>query len=328
MGANRIKRVLVTDHVFGGLEIERSILGPVGAEIVVAPDTDEGTLTSMAASGVDGLLVCFAPVGENVVRAAGASGCKIIARYGIGVDNVDVETATELGIVVTRVPDYCLDEVADHTLALLLGAARGISRGQREIRQGGWTFPRDVQRLHGRRVALIGVGQIGIRVAARVGALGMQVVGFDPYLGDWPEAIERATSLEEAIADADVISLHAPLTEENRGLIGVAALAMTRRSPILINTARGGLVDLAAATAALDDGRLSAIAVDVVDPEPLPADHPLRDHPRAIVTPHMAFFSVEAERDLQRRTAEEVARVLEGSRPQIPVNPEVLSGRA
>ena len=328
MGANRIKRVLVTDHVFGGLDIERSILGSVGAELVVAPDIDEETLTSIAVSGVDGLLVCRAPVGEKVVRAAGASGCKIIARYGIGTDNVDVETATELGIVVTRVPDYCLDEVADHTLALLLAAARGISSAQREIRDGGWTIPRDVKRLHGRRVALIGVGQIGIRVAARVRALGMQVVGFDPYVATWPDIIERAATLEGAVAEADVISLHAPLTDRNRGLIGVSALAMTRRSPILINTARGGLVDLAAATAALDDGRLSALAVDVVDPEPLPANHSLRNHPRAIVTPHMAFFSVEAERELQRRAAEEVARVLEGASPQIPVNPEVLGGRA
>ena len=328
MRANQIKRVLVTDHVFGGLEIERSILGLVGAELVVAPDIDEDTLTSIAASGVDGLLVCRAPVGERVVRAAGASGCKIIARYGIGIDNVDVETATELGIVVTRVPDYCLDEVADHTLALLLAAARGISRAQREIRDGGWTFPRDVTRLQGGRAALIGVGQIGIRVAARVRALGMQVVGFDPYLVAWPDAIERAATLEGAIADADVISLHAPLTEKNRRLIGVSALAMMRRSPILINTARGGLVDLPAAIAALDAGRLSALAVDAVDPEPLPAHHSLRDHPRAIVTPHMAFFSVEAERELQRRAAEDVARVLEGVSPQMPVNPEVLGGRA
>ncbi|MCD6726223.1 MAG: C-terminal binding protein [Solirubrobacteraceae bacterium] len=317
-------RVLITDHVFDGLEIEHELLEPLGVEVVLAPQADEETLVELCQEGVDALLVCFAPVNGRVVQAAADNGCRLIARYGIGYDNVDVETASRNGIVVTRVPDYCLDEVADHALGLLLCAARGIGAGQAEVRRGGWTVPRDVYRLRGRRLALIGVGQIGARLAARAAPLGFEIVGFDPFLKDWPAEIGRVETFDEAIATADAISLHAPLTAENRHIIGNAAIAKMQRRPIVVNTARGGLVDLEAAAAALDDGRISALALDVVDPEPLPLGHPLRDHPRAIITPHMAFFSVEAERELQRRATLEVVRALTGEPPDVPVNQEAV----
>jgi D-3-phosphoglycerate dehydrogenase / 2-oxoglutarate reductase len=321
-------RVVVTDHVFESLDATRDVLEPLDVELVLAPASDEETLVGLCAEGVDGLLVCFAAVGRRTVQAAADAGCRVIARYGIGYDNVAVNAATENGIVVTRVPDYCLDEVADHALALLLSAARGVSAGQREVRDGGWTVPREVYRLRGRRLALLGVGQIGSRLAQRALALGFEVVGFDPYLEVWPAGVARADSLDEALAEADAISLHVPLTEENRGLIGERAIAVMRRRPIVVNTARGGLVDLDAAIAALDDGRLAALALDVVDPEPLPADHPLRSHERAIITPHMAFFSVEAEQELQRRAAGEVARALGGEPAEVPVNPEAVGAGA
>ena len=321
-------RVVVTDHVFAGLDIEHEILGSLGAEVVLAPDADEETLVGLCAQRTDALLVCFAPVGPPVVEAAAAAGCRIISRYGIGVDNIAIDTASRHGIVVTRVPDYCLDEVADHALALLLSAARGVSAGQHVVRDGGWKVPRDVSRLRGQRLALIGVGQIGARLAQRAAPIGLRVVGYDPFLSQWPEGVERAETLEDALAEADMVSLHAPLTDDNRGLIGERAIAAMGRRPILVNTARGGLVDLEAATAALDDGRLSALALDVVDPEPLPADHPLRDHPRAIITPHMAFYSVQAEQELQRRAATEVARAFRGEAPDVPVNAEAVGSRA
>lgn len=313
-------KIIVTDHVFGGLDIERSVLEPLGAQVQMAPAADEQTLISMCEQGVQGMLVCFAKVGESVVQAAADAGCKVISRYGIGYDNVDVETATRNGIVVTRVPDYCLDEVADHALALMLSAARGISAGQREIREGGWSVPREVYRLQGRRLALIGVGQIGARLASRALALGMEVLGFDPHLDRWPQGVTAVQTLAEAIAEADVISLHAPLTDQTRGIIGEQTIAIMTRKPIIVNTARGGLLDLHAAHAALESGSVSALALDVVEPEPLPTDHPLRDHPRAILTPHMAFYSVQAEQELQRRAAEEVARALRGQPAQNPVN--------
>ena len=320
-------RVLVTDHIFQGLDIERSVLEPLGAEVVLAPSADEDTLVGLCGEGVDGLLVCFAPVGERVVQAAADAGCRVIARYGIGFDNVAVDVATRNGIVVTRVPDYCLDEVADHALALLLCVARGVSAGQREVREGGWSVPREVFRLRGRALALIGVGQIGARLATRAQALGVEVVGFDPYLERWPDGVTRAQTLDEALAEADMVSLHAPLAEENRGLIDSRSIGAMRRSPIIVNTARGGLIDLDDALAALEDGSISALALDVVDPEPLPAGHPLRTHPRAVITPHMAFFSVEAEHELQRRAAEEVARSLRGEPADGPIIPQALDQR-
>jgi D-3-phosphoglycerate dehydrogenase len=319
------RTVLVTDHVFGGLEAERAALAEIGSELEQAPATDAETL-ERCASGAAAILVCFAPLPAPVIRAAGRGGCRIVARYGIGLDNVDVDAATEAGILVTNVPDYCLDEVADHALALLLAASRGVVGAALGVREGDWIVPQGaVHRITGRRLALIGVGRIGKRVADRARAFGYDVVGYDPYVEDWAGlGIARMATLEEALAEADAVSLHSPLTESTRHIIDEGALAAMRRAPILVNTSRGGLVDLEAATRALDDGRLSALAVDVTEPEPLPADHPLRRHPRAIATPHMSFYSVEAQDELQRRAVDEVVRALTGRPPRCPVNQQQI----
>ena len=305
-------RVLVTDHVFGDLETERAALAAIDCELELAPDADPETLVAKAA-GAAGIMVCFAQIDARLLEAA--KDCRIVARYGIGFDNVDVEAATRNGIQVTNVPDYCLDEVADHAMALLLAAARGVVGAALGVRQGDWTVPQEnVHRIAGRRLALIGAGRIGRRVADRARAFGYEVVVYDPYAGD------SVASIEEAVADADAVSLHAPLTDETRDIIGEPTLAAMKRRPILVNTSRGGLVDLEAVTRALDDDRLSAVALDVTEPEPLPADHPLRTHPRAIVTPHMSFYSEEAQAELQRRAVEEVVRALTGEEPRCPVN--------
>jgi D-3-phosphoglycerate dehydrogenase len=303
-------KVLVTDHVFGDLEAEREALAAIDCELELAPDPE--ALADHAA-GAAGMLVCFAPVGEDVIEAA--ADCRVIARYGIGVDNVDVEAATRAGIQVTNVPDYCLDEVADHAMALLLASARGVVSAARNVREGGWTVPQEgIHRIAGRRLALIGLGRIGTRVADRARAFGFEVVAYDPYVEG------GASSVEEAVSGADAVSVHAPLTDETRHVIGERALDAMERAPVLINTSRGGLVDLDAVTRALDDGRLSGVALDVTEPEPLPADHPLRTHPRAIVTPHMSFYSAEAQAELQRRAVDEVVRALTGEPPRCPVN--------
>ncbi|MGH7721773.1 MAG: C-terminal binding protein [Candidatus Dormibacteria bacterium] len=318
-------RVLITDQVFGGTTIERGVLEPLGVEVVEAPSADEATLVGLA-GGVAGMIVCYAPISDAVLEAA-APTCTVVARYGIGYDNIPVATATRLGMVVTNVPDYCLDEVADHTMALLLSMARRIAHMDREVRRGEWRVPGSgVHRLAGRRLALIGVGRIGGRVAARALAFGLEVVAYDPFAppGDLG-GVTRVDSVEAAVADADFISLHAPLTAGNRHVIGTASIAGMRRAPVIVNTARGGLVDLQAVIEALDEGRLGGIALDVTEPEPLPVDHPLRRHPLALVTPHASFYSAEAQDELQRRVAEEVARRLRGEPPRCPVNPEVLT---
>jgi D-3-phosphoglycerate dehydrogenase len=303
-------KVLVTDHVFADLEAEKAALAEIGCELELAPDPEA---LPDAVGGAAGLLVCFAQVDEQVIEAA--SDCRIIARYGIGVDNVDVDAATRRGIQVTNVPDYCLDEVADHAMALLLAAARGVVAAARGVREGDWTVPQEnIHRIAGRRLALIGAGRIGRKVADRARAFGYEVVVYDPYADD------SVASVEEAVAEADAVSVHAPLTDETRHIIGPESLAAMRRRPILVNTSRGGLVDLEAVTRALDEDRLAAVALDVTEPEPLPDDHPLRTHPRAIVTPHMSFYSEEAQAELQRRAVEEVIRALSGEEPRCPVN--------
>lgn len=321
-------RVLVTDHVGADLEIERSVLAPLGAEIVVAPDTDPGTLVGLV-QAVDAILVCYATLDRSVIEAAAEAGVRVISRSGIGIDNIDVDAATDNGILVTYQPDYCLDEVADHTFALLLASARGVVEASRLVRKGAWSLPSDgIHLLRGRQLTLVGLGRIGMKVAERALPFGLRVVAYDPYVSELPVGVELVGSLTEALAGADLVSLHVPMSEENRHLIRQETIALMLRAPVLVNTSRGGLVDLDAALAALEDGRLAGVALDVTDPEPLPGDHPLRTHPRAIVTPHMAYFSVEAQAELKRRSANEILRALSGEPPLSPVNAASLAGAA
>lgn len=317
--------ILVTDHVFGGLDAERAALAEIGYTLEQAPATDVDTLAALAESAA-GILVCFAPFPAPAVEAAARGGCRIIARYGIGVDNVDVDAATRAGILVTNVPDYCLDEVADHAMALLLAASRGVYAAGLGVRAGDWAVPQaGVHRLRGQRLALIGAGGIGRRVAARAVAFGYEVVAFDPFVQDWSATgMTPVDSVEDAVAEADAVSLHAPLTGETRNVIDDRTIGLMTRAPVLVNTARGGLVDLDAVVRGLDAGRLRAAALDVTEPEPLPAGHPLRTHPKAIVTPHMSFYSAEAQDELQRRAVEEVVRAMTAREPRSPVNPQVL----
>jgi D-3-phosphoglycerate dehydrogenase len=312
--------VAVSDHPFGtGLDVERAVLDSLDVELALAPSTDEETLAELARQSA-AMLVCYAPIPRRVIAAAAEGGCRVIARYGIGFDNVDVAAATEAGITVTNVPDYCLDEVADHTVALLLAAARGVVRAAELVRKGGWEPGSTLHSLRGGRLALIGLGRIGQRVAERARVFGLTVVAYDPLVRQAPPGIELVGSLEQAVALADYVSLHVPMSAENHHLIDTDTIALMLRAPVLVNTSRGGLVDLDAVSRALDDGRLGGVAFDVTEPEPLPADHPLRAHPRAIVTPHMAFYSEEAQEELQRRAADEVARALRGEAPRSAVN--------
>ena len=316
-------RVVVADLLADDLAVEAAALEPIGAELVVSPSPDEDALVA-AVADADALLVTYATVSARVIEAAPR--CRIVARYGIGYDNVDVEAASRAGMFVTNVPDYCLEEVADHTLALLLGVARGVVAASARVRDGHWDGGTgDIHRLRGRRLALAGVGGIGRRVALRARAFGLDVVGYDPYLEEWDvEGAERAASLEEAVAEADFVSLHMPLTDASRHIVNAELIASMRRAPVLINTARGPLVDHDALAVALAEGAISGAALDVTEPEPLPRDHPLRRDPRAVITAHMAFYSVEAGEELRRRAAEEVGRVLRGVAPENAINRDAI----
>ncbi len=305
-------RVLVTDTDMPSFDIEEEVLNPLGATIHLAPSSDEATLAKEAA-GADAIMAGYVPVPASVIVAAAHAGCRAIVRYGIGYDNVDIAAAEEYGIPVANVPDYCTDEVADHTMMLLLAHARKLIDSTNSVREGGWDIPKgQVPRLAGQHLGLVGVGRIGRRVATRALTFGLVVHAYDPVTTVDIAGVIPAASLEELLETCDYVSLHLPLTSATRQLIDRQALQSARRRPLLINTARGGLVDLDAAMAALDEGRLGGVALDVFEDEPLASAHPLRSHPAALITPHMSYYSNESEPDLIRRVAEEVARALRG----------------
>ena len=246
--------------------------------------------------------------------------CRIIARTGIGIDTIDLDVATTKGIVVTNVPEYCEDEVSDHAMALLLALARNVTRGNAQVHGGEWALAKlkPMFRLRGRTVGLVGFGKIPRLVAAKAQAFGLNVVAFDPYIepSDAASLGVELLSLEELMANSDFVSIHTPLTPETRHMIGADVLAGMKPEAMLINTARGGLVDVDALADALDAGSLAGAGLDVLPDEPPTADLRLMDRDNVILTPHTAFYSEQSMIDLQAKAAQQVALVLAGEQPQ------------
>jgi D-3-phosphoglycerate dehydrogenase len=318
-------RVLQTDRAWPDSSIEREILSPLGAELLEAPATDEATLAALARDA-DAVMTNWAQVTTAVIR--GASRCRVISRTGIGLDNIDVATATALGIPVTNVPDYCVAEVADHALALLLACARQIGFFHLRTKQGEYRLQAapPIPRLGGKVLGLIGLGRIGRALATRARALGMTIVAHTPS-GNAQGVACRMVTLDELLELSDFVSLHAPLTGSTKHLLARPQFERMKRSACLINTARGGLVDHAALADALARNRIAGAALDVFEPEPPDLAAPLFRDERVIVTPHTAFVSEEALIELRTRAARQVRDVLEGHRPECVVNPEVFSTR-
>jgi D-3-phosphoglycerate dehydrogenase / 2-oxoglutarate reductase len=318
-------KVLITDYVWPDVSVEREILAEVGADAITAPDGTEEVLAHLARD-CDAIMTCFAKVTPAVVRAA--SRCIHIARYGIGVDNIAVDTATELGIVVTNVPAFCVDEVAEHALGLLLACARKIPRYDRAVRAGQWDLQagKPLLRVRGRTLGLVGFGKIGRAMAERCSGLGLRMLAYDPYLPTQAAAFPgvEMCDLNELLAESDFVSLHLPLTPETREMIGEGELRTMKPGSFLINTSRGGLVDVPALERALEEKWIAGAGIDVLPQEPPPTGCRLLSMESAILTPHAAFYSEESLHDLQASTAQEVARVLGGHMPLSVVNPQVL----
>lgn len=308
--------VVVTDQVFPSVETERQMLAGIGAGLVIADGTSEGV--AAVAAGADALLNTYLPVTGELL--ASAPRCRIVARYGIGTDNVDIAAARERGVVVTNVPDYSVEEVAVHTLSLLLALIRRIPDATRLVAAGGWGLDglRPIRRLSGLRAGLVGYGRIGRTLASYLTALGCEVVVHDPFLTPGP-GLPPLVTLAELLAGCDAVSLHAPLTPATRGLIGTAELAAMKPDAVLVNTARGGLVDVDALIAALQAGQLRGAALDVLDAEPPAAGRLPADLPNLLVTPHMAYYSEESIAESQRKAATQVIKVLTGGQPDYPV---------
>lgn len=257
---------------------------------------------------------------------------KGLVRGGIGVDTVDVTAATDLGIVVANVPDFCTQEVAEHTLALILAVARKITRVDRCVRAGQWRclIPNQIlpiYRLSGQTLGVIGMGKIGRSVAEKAQALGMKIVSFDPYLSPGAAATIGVPllSLDDLLRQADVVSLHVPLTSETRHLINAHTLALMKPQSILINVARGAIVDEAALQKALECGHLAGVGLDVLEQEPPSASNGLFRFENVVFTSHYGSCSVEAFSDLRRQVSEQVAEILRGKFPRHLVNPDVVS---
>ena len=319
-------KVLITDHVWPTTDPERAVLEAAGAEVIVAPDGDEDTLINLA-KDVDAIMTCFAKVTEKVIRSA--EKCVAIGRFGVGTDNIDVATATELGIPVTYVPDYCVDEVSDHVLAMLHTWNRKIALFDQSVKSEGWGhlgLTMRIKRLRGKTIGIVGFGRIGQAVAEKASAFGLKILASDPVTPK--EIVEsyggQLVTFEELLKQSDFVSLHAPLTPATEKLIGSREFGLMKDDSFLINAARGPLIDESALYDALSNGKIGGAGLDVMVENEPPKDHPLMQLENILITPHTAFFSQESTLELEERAASEVVRVYKNIMPENLVNKEVL----
>jgi D-3-phosphoglycerate dehydrogenase / 2-oxoglutarate reductase len=330
-GQNPHLRVLVTDFAWPSLDVEREILSGIGAELVVADTGEEAELIELSRE-VDAILTNWKRVPEAAVREAPR--CLVIGRYGVGVDNIPVALATELGIVVANVPDFCVNEVADHAMGLLLACARRLVTFTSETRAGVWSLAHapGLPRLAEQTLGIVGFGRIAQALVPRARGFGLRVVVYTPRLAaagaapdEFAGQVEVAASLDELLAMADYISLNVPATPQSAGLIGEHQLRQMNPTAYLINTSRGALIDEDALAQALREHEIAGAALDVISREPPPADEPLLHAPNLLVTPHAAFYSDASIHEVQTRAATNVATVLAGDVPEHVVNPDVLA---
>ena len=319
------RTVVVVQHGFPDLSIERSVFADADLEVRETDARTEEAVASVARDA-DALVIQQAPVTRAVFEEA--ENLAVVGRYGIGVDTIDLDAATDHGVPVVNVPDYCLDEVPTHALALLLAVERTIPRYTEAIEAGDWdwTVGRPIYRLRGRTLGLAGFGSLARGVLERAEPFGLEPIAYDPYVsgGEMAEYGAEKVSFDELLARSDVLSIHAPLTEETRNLFDADAFDAMKDEAILLNTARGAVVDVDALYDALVAGELRGAGLDVMPEEP-PGDHPIFELDAAVFTPHVAWYSEESFVDLRRTVAEDVLRVLQGRTPANPVN-ELTSG--
>jgi D-3-phosphoglycerate dehydrogenase len=312
--------IIVTDSVFPTLDPAIAALARLDPEMRMAKSASAEDILAVARDA-DALLVTYAKMTGDLLRQL--TRCKAIGRFGIGVDNIDLPAAAEMGITVTYVPDYCVCEVSDHAMALLLALARKIPFSNKLVQSGRWEMPAVVplHRLDGCVLGLVGFGNIPRRLAPKAQAFGMRVVTRDPYVSaDVLKAADvEAVDFDRLLAISDFVSIHVPLTSATRGLFNAQTFAKMKPGALLVNTARGPLIDEPALVAALKAGQIGGAALDVVATEPLPKNSPLIGHDDIILSPHTAFYSEEALVELQTKCASDVARVLSGEPPVYPV---------
>jgi D-3-phosphoglycerate dehydrogenase / 2-oxoglutarate reductase len=300
-------KVVITDSEYPDFDIERAVLEEAGLTVIRAQVRTPEEV-ARAARGADALIVQWATVTDEVYEAAPTVG--LVSRYGVGVDNFDVAGAEQRGIWIANVPDYGTQDVAAHAFAGVMAGARHLKQYDALSARGTWDYlaTGPVHRLSSLTIGVLGLGRIGRTLAAGAAPWFGTVVAYDPALPDesWPEGVERV-GLDELFRRSDILSLHLPLNDETRHIADARRLRLMPRGAILVNTARGGLVDERALHAALESGHLALAAVDTWTDEPVPAGHPLVGHPKVIATPHAAWYSQEAEEEVRRRAALNVA---------------------
>lgn len=316
------KLVAVADTVFPTLEPAKEALAAVDAELVLASEPTPEAILEVAAEA-DAMLVTYGKITAEVI--AGLKNCKAIGRFGIGTDNIDIPAAAAAGIVVTYAPVYCLDEVSDHAMALLLTLARKTAMANAMVHAGRWEMPAvvPIHRLRGQTLGLVGLGNIPQKIVPKAQAFGIDVIAADPYAPDevFSRLGVRRVELEELLATSDFISVHAPLTPETQNMFNADAFDKMKPNALLVNTARGPLVDVEALADALEAGKIGGAALDVLPVEPPPAGLRLLGRDDVILTPHTGFYSEDALLDLQTTVATDVATVLSGGTPKFPVRP-------
>ncbi len=313
--------VLVAHETYPISALESDAFGAVGATVVQTEGLAAPEARQLAIKA-DALMVTIQPVDAALIKAL--ERCRIIARVGTGLDAIDIPAATARGIWVTSVPDYSIDEVSTHAIALLLNHARRLQKMFASVKAGAWYDADAIEpapRLRGQVLGLIGYGRIGRTVAAKARGLGLEVIVYDPYIEiDAARDGVKAVELAALLAASDFISLHTPLTEASRGIINAASLAKMKASAYLINTARGELIDEGALLDAVQRGRIAGAALDVLTVEPPPPDFPLLHDERISITPHGGWYSEASKLDVRVKAIDDVVRVLSGKAPRSPVN--------
>lgn len=318
-------RVVLLEHGYSSIQVERDIVEAAGGEFIDADSWDLEAALQLC-EDAEAVMVRRIVVSRAIIQRLRK--CKIILRYGVGTDNVDVQAATDAGIIVGHVPSYCLDEVSAHAIALWLACVRQIVHTDQKMRRGEWDVHRNnfVWGTSGKTFGLVSFGQIAQTVARKLSGWGMRLLGCDPFVEH-----ERADSLNVKLVDlqtlcreSDYISVHAPLLPETRHLLSTPQFKMMKEGVIIVNTARGPVIDTAALLVALENGRVAQAGLDVFEEEPLPLKSPLRNHPKVVLTDHMAWYSEDSQALLQKTGAREVVAVCTGGLPRSMANPEVL----
>lgn len=322
--SNRKQRIVITDCDHPSVEIERAILSEIDLELILANcNTEDEVIEST--KDADGIINQYAPFTRKVIKSLNR--CKIIARYGVGVDNIDVEAATEYGIIVANVPDYCVDEVSTHTIALILTCVRGITLLDRKIREKKWDFTlaKPLFRTQGKTIGLFGLGRIARMVAQKALGFGFKIIAYDPYISKINGGI-NLVEFSQLLTDSDFISIHVPLTVETKHSFGKNELKVMKKTAYLINTSRGPVINEKDLYIALKEKWIAGAALDVMEKEPPDWNSSLLQLDNLIITPHISFYSEESYVELKTKVAQAVLSVLKGELPRAIVNPQVVKG--